>query len=412
MRYRWYSTFLLGAALLVTVDSARAFEVEGGAALRETAVLFRPPWEAPLPDDAFGLAEIKLRPFVTVREENVSVSLAAETRVGLTAMNTALLTQGVASAGSVSVLGVSAPLRRFDLTWKHISDPHVAWQTSIERADVFVHTGPVDIDLGRQPISLGTSRFVGVLDVIAPFAPGDLDSSYKPGVDAVRVRTGFGMAGEAELLAVAADPWEDSAIVGRLRDSFAGIDLEVLGGRFRQRNFGGLAFEGDAGIVGVWGELALFQRKSEPHRAGWSKAAFSGVAGVDKNLPGNVLLSLGAFYHDFGARDTAELTAVSLDEPFLQGWSFLRAAGYGVVTGSYEFHPLVNGSAAGLINLVDGSTLWQPRITVSMADNADLTLYGWIGVGPKPRVEGLQLVTPSEYGAIPDGGGLYARWYL
>lgn len=80
----------------------------------------------------------------------------------------------------------------------------------------------------------------------------------------------------------------------------------------------------------------------------------------------------------------------------------------------------MQGSVAGMISAIDGSSLWQPRLVVSVADNADLTLFGWISAGPRPTlalrtVGGLpapSLDMPSEFGAVPDGGGLYARWFF
>ena len=72
----------------------------------------------------------------------------------------------------------------------------------------------------------------------------------------------------------------------------------------------------------------------------------------------------------------------------------------------------MDGDIAGLINLVDNSTLWQPRLTISTGDNTDLAFYGWIGLGEKPEAQGLTAQPRSEFGMIPDGGGLYARWFF
>jgi hypothetical protein len=78
----------------------------------------------------------------------------------------------------------------------------------------------------------------------------------------------------------------------------------------------------------------------------------------------------------------------------------------------------VDASLAGLVSLTDGSTLWQPRLTVSVSDNADLAAYAWISSGPSPVVTlaaadpPVRLRFRSEFGAVPDGGGLYARWFF
>ena len=211
---------------------------------------------------------------------------------------------------------------------------------------------------------------MGVLDVVAPFAPGDLDATYKPGVDAVRVRRGIGMTGEAEIIAVGSKKWNEGALLGRCRYPIAGIDVEFVGGRFRRRTFGGIGWEGGKGSFGLWGEMALFQRREnhEVYRGGWSEAAFSGVSGVEVKIAENTIIGGAFMFQDFGVREPEDLTSVYSDAPYKEGWAFLGSASYGVVTVHRQLHPLVNGDIAGLINLIDNSTLWQPQLTISTGD--------------------------------------------
>jgi hypothetical protein len=67
---------------------------------------------------------------------------------------------------------------------------------------------------------------------------------------------------------------------------------------------------------------------------------------------------------------------------------------------------------AGLVNLIDGSTLWQPRITVSTGDNTDISFYGWIGTGDGMGRRNGAPVMRSEFGGMPEGGGFYGRWFF
>ena len=224
----------------------------------------------------------------------------------------------------------------------------------------------------------------------------------------------MGGAGEIEMVGVGARPWGEGALIGIGRSSFRGVDAVMMGGRFRHRGFGGLAWDGDMGSYGLWGEIAAFERRpsQEKWRGGWSKAAFSCVAGTDFYLPWRVRTGMAVMYQDFGARHPGDLVSVYTDAPYREGWAFLGSAGYGLVTLHRQVHPLVNADAAGLVNAIDGSTLWQPRITVSVSDNADLAFYGWIGTGGKPVTEAIMLEPRSEFGMFPDGGGVYARWFF
>lgn len=193
-----------------------------------------------------------------------------------------------------------------------------------------------------------------------------------------------------------------------------GLDVELLGGRFRERGFGGLGWEGELGPAGIWGEVAAFQRcpDTEQYRAGHGDVALSGAVGSDFDLPLDTHGGLGLMYQDFGARRPEDLPGVYTDAPFREGWAFLGSAGYAVVTLSRQFHPLVTGALSGLINAVDGSSLWQPRLTFSISDNADLGAYGWMGLGARPRIDEGMPVPVSEFGMAPTGAGLYARWFF
>jgi len=392
----------------------QAVEAEGGIAVRQNVLLMH--WPSGLdkqvyPSGSFGISETRTRLWSALYRGNTGLNIALDIHAGLISSDTA--TMG-GYQGEGSILGQSRPLERWDLTKDHINESATSLKTRLDRLDVYLRLGAFDVDLGRQPLSLGTSHFVGVLDVVAPFAPGDLDATYKPGVDAVRIRRGIGMTAEAELIAVGARKWSDSAVLGRFRSSFRGIDLEFVGGRFRRRAFGGFGWEGGIGSLGIWGELALFQRREsiEQWRGGWSKAAFSGVMGIDVYLAGNSSIGGGVLFQDFGVRKPEDLMSVYNDAPYSEGWVFLGSASYGVVTVHHELHPLVQSDLAGLINLVDGSTLWQPRLTVNVGDNADMSIYGWIGTGKKAVLEGTSVSTNSEFGMLPDGGGFYARWFF
>lgn len=392
--------------------AAAALEFDRGADLRQNALIMKWPAKTKgglFPDGSFGIAEIRGRVWTRVHiGSGVVVNAALESSGNFLSGDNDIFGEGS------SLLGTSIPLEVWDWTNDHIDEPGTSLKTRIERLYIRWRIGRFDIDIGRQPISLGTSHFVGVLDVLAPFAPGDLDATYKPGIDAVRIRRGIGMMGEAEIIAVGAEEMSGGAVLGRSRMSIRGIDIECVGGRFRRRGFGGIGWEGELRETGVWGEVALFDRRPdvEKRRGGWSRAAFSGVAGLDFSLPRKFKVGYSILYQDFGVRDPKELLEVYDDAPFREGWVFLRSASYLVLSMHREMHPLVQADFAGIINLIDQSTLWQPRVTINTGDNTDLSFYGWIGTGDRARFDGTDVTNLSEFGSMPDGAGFYARWFF
>ena len=421
MSARTLSAAVLAGSLWLAVTPAWA-ETTTGAALRQNSLMADwpvRPTGIPLPTGAVGMAETRLRTWLNQTWDDLPW--------GAMRLNTALeVTSGMSSVGgsSLGILGSGIPSQQqpfevADLTWEPsgaagASARGATTRARIERLDLAWSLGAVDFNLGRQPVSLGTSHFVGVLDVLSPFAPGAMDASYKPGIDALRARTALGDKGEAEVILTGREPFQGGGAIARMRSSLSGMDVELLGGQFQNRTFGGLGWEGELGPAGIWGELALFERRPdvEQFRGGWRRAAFSGVLGADFNLPFETHGGAAVMVQDFGARRPDDLASVTTDAPFREGWAYLGSAGYGVLTASKQLHPLLNGSLAGLVNLVDGSTLWQPRLTYSISDNADLGAYAWIGLGAPPRLEGTTVTPGSEFGMMPTGLGLYARWFF
>lgn len=402
---------LLAGTIVLSASPARA-EAEAGVALRQNALTLtfpNRPEGSPLPAGAMGVTDTRMRAWLGQAWGDATFTGAVEVQTGFNSSGAA----GLGLLGGTAPAS-SRPFEAWNLTWDQASPSTATSRARVERLDVSWRLGRVDLKIGRQPVSLGTSHFVGVLDVLSPISPGAMDGSYKTGVDALRARTDLGETGEAEVILAGSDPWNVGGALARVRSSVAGTDVELLGGRFRDRGFGGLGWEGELGPAGFWGELALFQRRpdAEPLRAGWSQAAFSGVTGLDFNLPFEARGGLAVMYQDFGARRPEDLASVYADAPYKEGWAFLGSAGYGVVTLSRQLHPLVQGGLSGLVNLVDGSTLWQPRVTFSISDNADLGAYGWIGTGAAPRLQEGRLAIASEFGMVPTGGGIYARWFF
>lgn len=405
------TVMLVSAPFAPDVDAAETVFKQGVALRQNVLVLRRPPgMESVMSEHSIGTSLTALRFYENIHHKNISLSAALETRGSFSSVSGGL-SDLFRSGGSP--FGTSRPLERWDAT-VDITDGSAELRTRLERLDVRWSVARFDLDAGRQPLSLGTSHFIGILDVVAPFAPGDLEATYKPGVDAVRLRHSVGMTGEAELIAVASKPWSSGALLGRFRSSVKGIDVEFVGGRFRKRGFGGVGWEGGVGDYGVWGELALFERRKnvETVWGGWSEAAFSCIAGIDFDLPADFKVGGAFMYQDFGVRHPEDLAVVYNDAPFREGWAFLASAGYGLLTVHRRMHPLVEADLAGIFNLVDGSTLWQPRLTVSVGDNADITFYGWLGTGSKNTYAFTELTTRSEFGSLPDGGGFYARWFF
>ncbi len=385
------------ALLLLAVPALAA--VESGLSLRENLLYTTdPPLTGPgLPRKAYWISATFVRPTLAATYEDWSFESALE--LATIANSADIKGLGAAQAGG-SAFARGSVLESWDLTLNPVSDPDKSVRLRVERLKLSRNLGLVDVDVGRQPVTLGTSHFVSVLDVLAPFPPGDLDSTYKPGIDAARLRGSIGEEGEAEIIAAAADPWRDSAAIARLRHPFKSVDFELLGGRFRKHHFGGLAWEGDIDPFAVWGETAVFEHSGATQ--------FSGIAGGEYKVAQNTTVGAAYFYQGFGAARSGDLAAAALQAPYREGWAFLGARQYAMVTGHAEPHALISLDLGGIFSLVDGSTLWQPRLTWNAADEMDVSLYGWLATGRAPG----PLSINSEFGSMADGVGAYCRVFF
>ncbi len=296
-----------------------------------------------------------------------------------------------------------------------LKTPNTSIVSNLERLELSFSSGNFDFQVGRQPISLGTSHFTGVLDVISPFYPGYLDSSYKPGVDGIRIRTLKGDTGEMELILVTGKKSSDSTYLARIRDTYAEIDLELLAGKLRNRNFLGAGWEGERRRVNIWGEVAIFERKTDLEKilGGISdKYAISWIAGLEKDTGYDWRLGIAYLHQDFGARTPESLPIAYSGLSFKQGWTHLGASSYIMVSATREMNPLVNLNINGIYNCTDNSSMWQPTLSISTGDNSDLVFFIWMGHGRESEVKAPGIIQRSEFGDFPKGGGLVVRRFF
>lgn len=308
----------------------------------------------------------------------------------------------------------NAGMKTFNTRSNLLESPQTFVSGELERFEVNFSSGRTDFQLGRQPISFGTSHFISVADILAPFQPGYLDGSFKPGIDALRMRRTAGDTGEAEIIVVAADDNAENAVIGRHRDTYNGFDLEICLGRFRLRNFATASFEGERRRYNLWGELAVFDRYNNERNFGGvsQQAATAWVTGAERSTGKGWRHGLAVMHHDFGARKVEDMPAAQMTSPYQQGWVYLAASDYLFLNTRREMNPLTTVNLNILHNLKDGSSLLQPVINISTGDESDLSIFAWLNTGSRPvYAEGI-LRQRSEFGSFSNGIGLIYRLYF
>ncbi|MDG4867465.1 hypothetical protein P8631_05580 [Guyparkeria sp. 1SP6A2] len=281
----------------------------------------------------------------------------------------------------------------------------------------------VTVGVGRQPIDWGLGRLWQPMNVFGAFAPTDLDTDYKSGIDAAVVDwypSPVSSLTLAYVLSPQGDPGDrDEALDDGTEDSTAlyyrrqvGMqsELAALAGRIRGENVLGAAFQGD------WHGMG-WRLEGVRHRINSNDdAALFWVAGLDYRLAGGTLLTAEWYQHDDGANRSTALADVGQSPRALAGLQPHLGERVLGLSADQDLTPLLHGSYLLLISPLRGpddsrqvSLLHQVNLNYSIGNETDLLLSlqhasgrGLAAAG-RPR---------SEFGHLPTGITLRLRHYF
>jgi len=245
------------------------------------------------------------------------------------------------------------------------------------------------LTIGREAITWGNGILFNPMDLFNPFAPTDVERTYKAGDDLVLINLGPAT-------------WN------------GGMDWQVLAVPRRHPQSGNLS-TGESSLAlkahaftdsGEWDFLLAIHR-DEPvlaiGRSGylgeavWRSDFVAGGAGKGDTLLAAVLnldRSWSAFdrnwygalefhYTSIGEDDPADARSNStLLERLFRGEQHTLGHAYLGGTLQCEVHPLLNAHVAAIVNLGDPSGILQPRLVWSPRQNLEVTLGGSIHLGP------------------------------
>jgi hypothetical protein len=378
------------------------------------------PYESALmPDAPTGQGVLDARLAVTLdagRLFRLEVAHAITPRFGGGGAALSLGSAGGSSAGNTGVGVVGSEVVK--LSWSAFGEESFAVSGRTDRLMLRFKLPHVDVTLGRQPITFGTGMFFTPLDLINPFTPATIDTEVKPGVDAARVDVYAGVAGKVSaVFAYVGDPdtYDPDAPVatdGSLRalalaahgQVTVGVtDIALMYGLIHADHVIGASLASGIGPVAVHADAAL----TVADRDSGDGVFFRGVLGAS-GMPGPKTSLSGELYvQTLGTTDPSQLLAQLSGERYRRGELWLGGVGYYGIAISQEFVPVLRGNLAVIGSLTEASLMVSPSIAWSIADNADLGVGGFVGVGARPDDEvGLvELLSTgglrSEFGTYP-----------
>jgi len=255
--------------------------------------------------------------------------------------------------------------------------------------------------LGRQAIGFGRVLLFSPLDVIAPFAPDAIDTSYRPGVDALRFSHYLDRGGEIGLYAVWGDESRHNSQLASFDGRLGPVDLLVLAGRLRDRPMAGFGLAGDLGGLG-WRLEATGYRGTRIGQPGGDldRHIVMGALELMYRFEGDITLVMELLHNGAGRSNPAVAPRVRTSAFITEGMTFFTGRNELLLAPSWQVHPLVEASLLAIVNLDDHSWQLRPLAAVSLADNVELQLFASFFGGRSPRpgpAPGLT-VARSEFG--------------
>jgi hypothetical protein len=278
---------------------------------------------------------------------------------------------------------------------------------NLDRALMELRAGPVDLIVGRQPVSWGSSRSISPTDILAPFRYEELDTEDRVGVDAVRARIPIGFMGEADLGCVFGEDFEDeiSAFFARGKYYVLKTDVSLIGLGFRENLMVGLDLARAVGGAGTWLEVAYVAEDAFGDRNDEdAEDFFRATAGFDYVFRDGTYIFAEYHYSGIGSDDPEDYLHDFLKPLVSESSVYLMGKHYLAPGITYTITPLTTLTGQALVNLTDFSLLLAPQIEYNVAENIYVSGGAFIGTGDSPTLadQGPNVIEfETEFGGYP-----------
>ena len=295
-----------------------------------------------------------------------------------------------------------------DLQWSAVDRDHFRWLHRLDRLNVaWQPNDVVELSVGRQAVSWGTTLFLTPADPFIPFSPADPFRVYRGGVDAARAR-------------IYPSPLSEIDVVFRPSRTLVGDETTALArGLATWRNWevsgwGGSLYGDAAGAFGAAGGLGAWAVRFEAVvRDFQGTVAGRGTIGLDRRLSvyGRDMGLVVEYQHDGrGAAAPEDFARIFGSPEFLRAEYQVYGRDEAAVQASYQIHPLLSIAGLWLWNLNDRSAIVAPSFSYSAGDETSIAGGVFFGVGDDTPAAGQLL--PSAYGLLSAVGYVSLTWFF
>ncbi len=258
------------------------------------------------------------------------------------------------------------------------------------------------LTVGRQAIDWGVGRFWQPLNVFGAFSPVDIDTDYKPGIDAVLYEgypSDFSTLSVAYVFTASELEYHNSFALHYRQQLGSQAELTLLTGRILDQWAIGAAFEDSWQGMG-WRLEGIGYHKNQQQEG----FVFTS-AGIDYRFEQGTRFSFEWYHHSKGGEGSM------YSNPWLvyglQPYFTANVLGF---SAQHELSPLWQGSYTVLTGVlgsgseIEASWLHQVSLTYSMTDETDLVMAFVHARGEQieDASSGQSQRADSEFGSLPD----------
>jgi hypothetical protein len=274
------------------------------------------------------------------------------------------------------------------------------------------HFNNTTLSLGRQAIDWGSGRFWQPTNLFGSFAPTDLDTDYKPGIDAIGID--YFPGSFSSLTAVYAlapkdqETIKDSGALHYRRQVGEQSEITLVAGMIAGNTAAGGSFES------VWQGIGW--RLEGVHYQIEDEQALFWIAGADYQFANGILLSAEYYDNSRGAGSESELAGKYGDPLVAAGLQQHLSRHLLGIAIARDLTPLLHGGYTLLgsrLEEVNGADAWsvmhQFNLTYSVSNESDLLASLMLSDGRGVSVDD---EPRSEFGHIPAIFTLRLRFYF
>jgi hypothetical protein len=274
----------------------------------------------------------------------------------------------------------------FDWADVSVPDARTVRVLDIDRASVGFSTGNLVIKVGRQAITWGGGMVFHASDIVAPFSPSAVDTSYKPGADMIYVQYLFDSGADIQAIALPRPATIGGPVVAAestyavlVSGTVGMIDGRLLAARDRGDNVVALGLSGPLGGASWNAEYVDWRPTDGPVDPSWlfNISTFGTLGNW------NVSYFAEAFHNGFGVDASVPLDVLpdSLNKRLSTGQVFYAGQNFLAFGAQIQMTPDLGVAPMIISSLDDDSALASLSANYSLGDNTDLSFSLFAPVG-------------------------------